>query len=35
MDAPLEDIIDLLGKVRGTKLREQVAEYCAGPTEES
>ena len=30
MDAPLEDIVDLLGKVRGTKLREQVAEYCAG-----
>ena len=30
MEAPLEDIIDLLGKVRGTKLREQVAEYCAG-----
>ena len=30
MDAPLEDIVELLGKVRGTKLREQVAEYCAG-----
>ena len=26
----LFSIIDLLGKVRGTKLREQVAEYCAG-----
>ena len=34
MDAPLEDIIDLLGKVRGTKLREQVAEYCAAGTPE-
>jgi len=30
MEAPLEDIVDLLGKVRGTKLREDVAAYCAG-----
>ena len=29
MAAPLEDIEILLGKVRGNKLREQVAEYCA------
>lgn len=29
MEAPLEDIQDLLGKVRGSRLREQVAEYCA------
>lgn len=29
MAAPLEDITDLLGNVRGNKLREQVAEYCA------
>jgi len=28
MAAPLEDITDLLGNVRGNKLREQVAEYC-------
>lgn len=30
MAAPLEDILDLLGRVRGARLREQVAEYCAG-----
>lgn len=29
MEAPLEDIEDLLGKVRGNRLREQVAEYLA------
>lgn len=29
MAAPLEDIVDLLGKVRGNSVREQVAEYCA------
>lgn len=29
MAAPLEDIEILLGKVRGNKLREQVAKYCA------
>lgn len=29
MQAPLEDIIDLLGKVRGSRLREQVAKYVA------
>ena len=29
MAAPLEDIVDLLGKVRGNSLREQVAKYCA------
>ncbi len=29
MAAPLEDIEILLGKVRGNRLREQVAEYCA------
>ena len=28
MAAPLEDIVDLLGKVRGNSVREQVAEYC-------
>ena len=27
--APLEDIVDLLGKVRGNSVREQVKEYCA------
>ena len=27
--APLEDIVDLLGKVRGNSVREQVAQYCA------
>ena len=32
MAAPLEDIVDLLGKVRGNRLREQVAEYCSDPT---
>ena len=29
MAAPLEDIVDLLGKVRGNSVREQVAKYCA------
>ena len=29
MQAPLEDIIDLLGKIRGSRLREQVAKYVA------
>ncbi|WP_294958522.1 excinuclease ABC subunit UvrC [uncultured Fibrobacter sp.] len=29
MAAPVEDIVDLLGKVRGNKLREEVARYCA------
>ena len=29
MAAPIEDIVDLLGKVRGNKLREEVAKYCA------
>ena len=29
MAAPLEDIVDLLGKVRGNSVREQVKEYCA------
>lgn len=29
MEAPLEDIEDLLGKVRGNKLREEVAKYVA------
>ncbi len=29
MAAPLEDIVDLLGKVRGNSVREQVAQYCA------
>jgi excinuclease ABC subunit C len=29
MEAPLEDIEILLGKVRGNKLREQVAKYVA------
>lgn len=29
MAAPLEDIEILLGKVRGNKLREQIAQYCA------
>ncbi len=29
MAAPLEDIEILLGKVRGNKLREEVAKYCA------
>ena len=29
MAAPIEDIVDLLGKVRGNKLREEVARYCA------
>lgn len=29
MEAPLEDIELLLGRVRGNKLREQVAQYCA------
>lgn len=27
LEAPLEDVVDLLGKVRGNRLREQVAEY--------
>ena len=29
MAAPIEDVVDLLGKVRGNKLREEVAKYCA------
>ena len=29
MAAPIEDVVDLLGKVRGSKLREEVAKYCA------
>ena len=29
MAAPVEDIVDLLGKIRGNKLREEVARYCA------
>lgn len=29
MAAPIEDIVDLLGKVRGNSVREQVAQYCA------
>lgn len=29
MAAPIEDVVDLLGKVRGNKLREEVARYCA------
>lgn len=30
MEAPLEDVVELLGKVRGGRLREEVAAYCAG-----
>ena len=35
MAAPLEDIELLFGKVRGNRLREQVAQYCADEPEES
>ncbi len=31
LEAPLEDVVDLLGKVRGNRLREQVAEYMGSP----
>ena len=33
--APLEDIELLFGKVRGNRLREQVAQYCADEPEDS
>lgn len=35
MAAPLEDIELLFGKVRGNRLREQVAQYCADEPEDS
>ena len=35
MAAPLEDIEMLFGKVRGNRLREQVAQYCADGPEDS
>ena len=35
MAAPLEDIELLFGKVRGNRLREQVAQYCADGPEDS
>ena len=35
MTAPLEDIELLFGKVRGNRLREQVAQYCAAEPEDS
>ena len=35
MAAPLEDIEMLFGKVRGNRLREQVAQYCADMPDDS